>query len=155
MLFDRERYIDYLSADLDPRKAMTVMDITDIHHPDGSFDVILCSHVLEHIPDDRKALSEFFRVLKPGGWAILQVPIMADTTFEDFSVTDPKEREKLFGQHGHVRSYGLDYGDRLTEAGFSVTVDGFVRDLGEAEIQRQGLTSHENVYLCAKDPENT
>jgi hypothetical protein len=80
---------------------------------------------------------------------------MADTTFEDLSVTDPKEREKLFGQHDHVRSYGLDYGDRLTETGFSVTVDGFVKDLGEAEIQRQGLTSHGNVYFCAKEPENT
>jgi hypothetical protein len=79
---------------------------------------------------------------------------LADTTFEDFSVTDPKEREKLFGQHDHVQNYGLDYGDRLTEAGFSVTVDGFARDLGEAAIRRQGRTSHADVYFCAKDPEN-
>jgi SAM-dependent methyltransferase len=147
--------IDYLSADLGREDVMAAMDITDIRYPDDTFDIILCSHVLEHVPEDRKAMGEFYRVLKPGGWAILQVPILAETTLEDLSITDPKEREKLFGQHDHVRSYGIDYGDRLSEARFSVTVDGFVRDLGEAEIQRQGLTSHENVYFCAKDPEKT
>jgi ubiquinone/menaquinone biosynthesis C-methylase UbiE len=151
ILFDRERYIDYLAADLDSRKAMTVMDITDIQHPDGSFDVILCSHVLEHIPDDRKALSEFFRVLRPGGWAILQVPIAADTTFEDPTITDPAERQKLFGQHDHVRNYGPDYSSRLAEAGFSVSVDGFVRELDEAETERLGLMRHEDVYFCRKE----
>lgn len=152
ILFDGESYIDYLSADLEPRKAMTRMDITNIQYPDGTFDVILCSHVLEHIPDDRKALSEFFRVLKPGGWAILQVPIAADVTFEDPSVTDPQEREQLFGQHDHVRNYGPDYSDRLAEAGFSVTVDGFVRELDEAETRRLGLMRHEDVYFCRKGP---
>ncbi|MBW2495419.1 MAG: methyltransferase domain-containing protein [Deltaproteobacteria bacterium] len=148
---ERADYIDYLSADLDRPDVMARMDITDIDYPADTFDVILCSHVLEHVPEDRKAMAEFFRVPKPGGWAILQVPILAETTFEDFSVTDPAERERLFGQHDHVRSYGPDYADRLAEAGFSGTVDAFVRDLGEAEIRRQGLTRHENVYFCVKD----
>ena len=151
-LFESADYIDYLSADLERGDVMTAMDITDIQYSDDTFDVILCSHVLEHVPEDRRALAEFFRVLKPGGWAILQVPILADKTFEDFSVTDPGERERLFGQHDHVRSYGPDYADRLAEAGFSVTVDGFVRSLGEAEVQRQGLTHHEDVYFCVKGP---
>jgi SAM-dependent methyltransferase len=82
--------IDYLSADLGREDVMAAMDITDIRYPDDTFDVILCSHVLEHVPEDRKARGEFFRVLKPSGWAILQVPILAETTFEDFSITDPK-----------------------------------------------------------------
>jgi SAM-dependent methyltransferase len=154
IMFDREIYLDYLSADLEPRNAMIVMDITNIQYPNGTFDVILCSHVLEHVPDDRKALSELFRVLRPGGWAILQVPIVAAATFEDPSVTDPEEREKLFGQHDHVRNYGLDYRDRLADAGFSVTVDGFVRDLDEVETQRLGLMRHEDVYFCRKDPDD-
>jgi SAM-dependent methyltransferase len=132
-LIQKAAYIDYLSADLFAPdimvKVMVKMDITDIQYPDNTFDVIYCSHVLEHVPDDRKAIREFFRVLKDGGWAIVQVPIIADTTFEDLTVINPKERERLFGQFDHVRRYGPDYKDRLTEAGFSVTVDPFVREL--------------------------
>jgi len=91
-LIQKADYINYLSADLFAPNAMVKMDITDIQYPDNTFDVIYCSHVLEHVQDDRKAMSEFYRVLKPGCWAILQVPITADTTFEDPTVISPKER---------------------------------------------------------------
>jgi SAM-dependent methyltransferase len=95
--------IDYLSADLFDPAAMVKMDITDIQYPDNSFDVIYCSHVLEHVPQDRRAMRELARVLKPGGWAVLAVPIKGEKTFEDASVTAPEERERLFGQFDHVR----------------------------------------------------
>jgi ubiquinone/menaquinone biosynthesis C-methylase UbiE len=80
------------------------MDITDIKYPDHSFEVILCSHVLEHVPDDRKALREFYRVLSPGGWAMIQIPISDPVTFEDLTITDPEERLRLFGQRGSCAS---------------------------------------------------
>jgi SAM-dependent methyltransferase len=149
LLIQQADYIDYLSADLSAPNAMVKMDITDIQYPDNTFDVVYCSHVLEHVQDDRKAMGEFYRVLKPGGWAILQVPIY-DTTFEDPTVISPKERERLFGQHDHVRQYGPDYKDRLMEAGFSVTVDGFVRELDNRTARRFGLIRDEDVYFCRK-----
>jgi len=149
-LIQKADYINYLSADLSAPNAMVKMDITDIQYPDNTFDVIYCSHVFEHLQDDRKAMGEFYRVLKPGGWAILQVPITADTTFEDPTVISPKERERLFGQHDHVRRYGPDYKDRLMEAGFSVTVDGFVRELDNRTVRRFGLMRDEDVYFCRK-----
>ena len=128
-LFGSALGIDYLSADLLSSNAMIRMDIMDIQYPDETFDVIYCSHVLEHVSDDRKAMRELHRVLRTGGWAILQVPIStAEVTFEDPKITRPKERERAFGQFDHVRRYGADYKDRLEDAGFSVEVDGFVRD---------------------------
>ena len=129
---------------------MVRLDICDIPCGENTFDVIYCSHVLEHVTDDRKALREFRRVLKNGGWAILQVPITSDVTFEDATVTDPSERERLFGQHDHVRRYGPDYRDRLIEAGFSVTVDGFARELDDSTASRYGLMRSEDVYFCRK-----
>jgi SAM-dependent methyltransferase len=143
--------IDYLTADLSSSQAMVKMDISDIQYGDNTFDVIYCSHVLEHVPDDRKAMREFWRVLKSGGWAILQVPITSDVTFEDPSVTSPKDRERVFGQRDHVRRYGPDYRDRLVDAGFSVTVDGFVRELDEKTVSRYGLVRSEDVYFCRKE----
>jgi ubiquinone/menaquinone biosynthesis C-methylase UbiE len=89
------------------------MDITDIQYPDNTFDVIYCSHVLEHVPDDRKAMREFARVLKPEGWAVFMVSLSEEHTIEDPSITSPAERERLFGQHDHVRRYGPDFKDRL------------------------------------------
>ena len=151
-LFQKENYLDYLSADLSSPHAMVKMDITEIQYPDESFDVIYCSHVLEHVPDDVKAMREFCRILKTGGWAVLQVPITAEQTFEDPSVTSPEERERLYGQHDHVRRYGPDYADRLVEAGFSVTVDRFTQTLSETEVRRFGLRADESVYVCRKQP---
>jgi len=127
------------------------MDITDIQYPDKTFDVIYCSHVLEHITDDKGAIREFYRVLKSDGWAILLVPITADKTFEDPSVTDQAERLKLFGQEDHVRRYGPDYVERLEEAGFNVKVT-YPSDLLQIEdITRMGITNAAGaIYYCTK-----
>ena len=150
-IFQQVPNLDYLSADLDSPRAMVKMDITNIQYPDNSFDVIICIHVLEHVPDDRQALSEFFRVLKPGGWAILQVPMSdREVTYEDFTITSPAERERHFGQTDHVRWYGRDYKDRLARAGFQVQVDRFTRELDSSEVRKNGLMYSEDVFLCRK-----
>jgi len=141
----------YMTADLMAR-ADVKMDITDIQFPENEFDIIYCSHVLEHVPDDRKAMWEFFRVLKPGGWALLLVPITESVTFEDPSITDPEERRRVFGQFDHVRSYGPDYADRLREAGFDVTVTSARDFLGPEEIERLRLdtTAAGEIHHCTK-----
>ena len=151
-LFSHAAGDGYLTADLMAKDVMEKMDITDIQHPDARFDVIYCSHVLEHVPDDRKAIREFFRVLRPDGWAVLNVPVTADATFEDPSITDPKERERLFGQDDHVRQYGPDYQDRLEEAGFVVAVSTAADFLSPGDAERHGLTNGAagEVYYCTK-----
>ena len=145
--------IDYLSADLDSPLADIKMDITNIVFKDGAFDFIICNHVLEHIPDDARAMSEIFRVLKPGGSAILQVPISYSIphTIEDLSITDPKDREKVFGQDNHVRLYGRDYKKRLEQVGFTVIADNFIGELARQDIHKYGLIEGELIYLCSKD----
>jgi SAM-dependent methyltransferase len=142
--------LDYLSADLLDPDVMVKMDITDIQYPDASFDVIYCSHVLEHVPDDRKAIREFHRVLRPTGWAVIQVPITAEETFEDPTITDPAERERLFGQHDHVRRYGPDYLDRLREAGFRVELVPVPDVATQAEVAQMGLPVAEEIFLCRR-----
>jgi SAM-dependent methyltransferase len=141
-------HVEYVSADAADGKAMVVADVTRLPFADREFDVVFCNHVLEHVTDDRKAMSEFRRVLKPTGWAILQVPIRGETTFEDPSVTDPDERERLFGQWDHVRIYGTDYVDRLESAGFDVKVDPFVRSISESDARRMGLDRGEDIFCC-------
>jgi hypothetical protein len=145
-------WIDQLTADLEPAGVMVQMDVTDIQYPDDSFDVIYASHVLEHVPDDAAAMSELFRVLRPGGWAILQVPIWRAVTDEDPSVTDPAARTRRFGQDDHVRSYGRDYALRLAGAGFQVTVDPYPRRIGLACTERFALTIAEEIHLARKLP---
>ena len=142
---------DYITADLFDPRAMIKMDITDIDYPDESFDVIYCSHVLEHVQDDRKAMREFYRILRHDGWAILLVPINAEKTFEDPSITESEDRLRIFGQEDHVRMYGPDFVDRLADAGFGVTVIK-VDDLVQSdEILRMGLTSASGeIYYCTK-----
>lgn len=107
--------LDYITTDLFDKLAMVKMDITNITYEDNQFDVILCSHVLEHIPDEHKAMTELRRILKPSGWAILQVPLdtRLEKTFEDPGIVSPEDRRKAFGQEDHVRFHGLDYQDRL------------------------------------------
>ena len=112
----------YITGDLQDPSAMVRVDVTEMEFPDASFDVVYCSHVLEHVPDDRKAMREFFRVLKPGGWAVLLVPITVEKTIEDPTLEDPAQSLALFGQEDHVRRYGKDYEDRLRDAGFAVAV---------------------------------
>lgn len=150
---DNNPDIDYVSADLYSPRAKQKIDITNIPYPDATFDVVLCSHVLEHIPDDRQAMRELRRVLKPDGWALLQVPIdrKRQVTFEDPSVTDPAERARLFGQHDHVRWYGQDYPARLRECGFDVRIDRFMDELPADAVQRFGLGVGEEMYFCRRD----
>jgi len=150
---------NYLTADLSNPSAMVKMDITDIRYPDESFDVIMCNHVLEHVVDDAKAMREFYRTLKKGGWAILLVPIVdMDKTYEDFSITTDSEREKAFGQYDHVRRYGRDYVDRLKAAGFNVTAAKNYEFASAEEIIKCVLSENINVrgagteiFYCTKN----
>jgi len=142
---------DYITADLSNPHAMVQMDICNIQYPDESFDVIYCSHVLEHVQDDKKAIREFFRVLAKNGWAILLVPIYSDRTFEDPSIKDPAERLRIFGQEDHVRRYGPDYADRLREAGFFVEITKVGDLINRHEVERMGLTpACGDIYYCTK-----
>lgn len=145
-------HLDYLSADLDSPIAMTHFDITDIPHPDASFDIVLCSHVLEHVPDDRKAMRELLRVLDPDGWAVIQVPIdyTRDDTWEDRAIASPEERERAYWQADHLRLYGRDFPRRLEEEGFAVKVDRWLHELPRETVERYGLYSLEDMYLCTK-----
>lgn len=149
-IFEKMPNLDYINADINSEIATVKMDITNIAEQSNTYDVILCSHVLEHIIDDRKAMSELRRTLKPGGWAILQVPIVCDKTFEDESVILPDERERIFGQNDHVRNYGRDFKDRLEEAGFKVKVDDYVKSLGARKIDQYRLDADEDIYFCTK-----
>jgi len=142
---------NYITADLSNPRAMVKMDITNIQYPDETFDVIYCSHVLEHVQDDIKALREFCRVMKQDGWAILLVPIDAEKTFEDATIVDPSERLRVFGNSDHVRLYGPDYIDRLREAGFKVKVSNVSELFGKDEIVTLGLTKGSGeIYYCTK-----
>ncbi|MCX7651144.1 MAG: methyltransferase domain-containing protein [Flavobacteriales bacterium] len=142
----------YVTADLESPWADVHIDIHAMPFDNASFDVVLCNHVLEHVADDRKALAEIFRVLAPGGWAILQSPVDLgrEITFEDPTVTDPRLREKLFGQDDHVRLYGRDYPERIRQAGFIVEVVDFTKELSPDEIQKYALPAGELIYKAIK-----
>ena len=143
-----KKEIDYFSADLDSPIARIKMDVRNINFPSDHFDMIICNHVLEHIIEDKKAIKELYRVLKPGGKAILQVPYspILNETFEDFSITGEKEREEAFGQFDHVRIYGTDYVNRLQSAGFQVEQ----RKLDKNMIKNFALNSAEPIFFCKK-----
>src|SRR5690606_18794761 len=123
--FKKTKNLQYVSADLFSPIVDVKADILDLPFEDESFEVIFCNHVLEHIEDDQKAMGELFRVMKKGGWGIFQVPMKTglEETYEDFSIKDPKERQKHFGQYDHVRWYGMDYFQRLKDAGFEVDIN--------------------------------
>lgn len=149
-LFKSYDNLEYISADIDPSQAMVKQDITNLSFPDNSFDLIFCSHVLEHIENDRKAMSEILRVLKPGSTAIIQVPLYnIENTFEDYTINTPSEREKKFGQWNHVRMYGKDFVSRLEESGFSVIKDDFYKTLSD-EIHEKHSLKKESINLCTK-----
>lgn len=146
--------LDYLTADISGRNVMVPLDVTDIPFPDASFDAIICNHVLEHVPDDRKAMSRLYRVLKPGGWAILQVPLspVLKATYEDFSIVTAAGREAAFGQDDHVRIYAADYRDRLVQAGFAVDVFQWATEPGEFGGPQNtfGLIPDEPVFVARR-----
>lgn len=139
--------LHYLTSDLTSPDVDINMDITDIiNFTDEVFDVIFCSHVLEHIPDDRKAMREMCRVLRPDGWAIILVPITEKETIEDLA----KDQPGGFGQRGHVRAYGLDYVNRLAEAGFKVGVFSPFDLCTVEETVEMGLSRAGEIYYCTK-----
>lgn len=151
--FEERHGENYITADIESPLAKVKMDIHDIPLEENTFDVAICNHVMEHVDDDIRAMGEIRRVLKPGGWAIIQVPFfppLPDKTFEDFSITDPKEREKVFGQDDHVRLYGKDYAERLASAGFKVREDDYVKRISEEKIRKYALPSEEIIYYCVK-----
>jgi len=146
--------VSYLTADISSKSVMIRMDVLDIQFPDNSFDAIICNHVLEHIIDDGKALSELYRILKPEGWAILQVPISLtlEKTLEDFAITSFSGREEAFGQGDHVRIYGRDYERRLSRAGFIVDVFSWsaeAENFGNS-LNLFGLNAKESLYSVRK-----
>lgn len=158
----------YVSADVAPRTAMERIDITDIPKPDGCFDVVICSHVLEHVPDDLRAMREVHRVLKSDGVAILQHPIdyARDRTYEDADIVEASARLEAFRQADHVRVYGRDFGDRLNAAGFECQAVRYRRVLPRNDVELYGLVSSasdderpidldtftrgDDIYLCRR-----
>lgn len=150
-IFRKQLGNNYLTADLLNPNAMVKMDICDIQYPDNSFDAIYCSHVLEHVPDDKQAMRELCRVLNANGWAILNVPITREKTFEDPSIVEPEDRLRAFGQEDHVRCYGQDYFERLRESGFNVEVIKVDDLANEDEAVKMGLTrASGEIFYCTK-----
>jgi SAM-dependent methyltransferase len=151
-IFEGMKNLDYITADLESPLAKVKMDVHHIPFDENTFDVVFCNHVMEHVESDIKAMQEIRRVMKPTGWAIIQSPmdLNLDKTFEDPSITSPKEREKAYGQNDHVRTYGKDYGERLRKAGFNVIEDKFVMELPNERVKRYALPSEEIIYLCKK-----
>jgi ubiquinone/menaquinone biosynthesis C-methylase UbiE len=139
-----------VSADLDPQVGELTLDITAIDLPDASFDSVLCSHVLEHVPDDRAAMRELRRILVPGGRAIVMVPVdrNRDATLEDPEVTSPEARREAYWQEDHVRLYALDVMERLTDAGFQVEHARPSEHLSPAEIDRFKLPGGSDIFVC-------
>jgi hypothetical protein len=144
--------LGYVSADLDSPLAMMHFDITDIPFKAGTFDTVLCGHVLTEVPDDRKAMREMRRVLRPGGWAIVMAAVEPGRaeTYEDPSITSPEDRRAAFLEPLNVRVYGADFADRLREAGFDVDVVPFPRELGDDDIRRYGLLPADDIYVCRR-----
>lgn len=147
--------IHYVSVDLMRRpEVTTVGDVAALPFRSGAFDALICIHVLEHVENDRGAMAELFRVLRPGGWALVTVPVHLDrATYEDPSITDPDERARAFGERGHVRAYGRDLVDRLRSAGFEVELDP-AGAIPERAIRRHGLRRDEHVFRCRRPIES-
>ena len=142
---------DYNTTDLHSPLADVKADLCALPFEDNSYDLILCNHVLEHIPNDLKAMKELYRVLKPLGTAILQVPLDEDreNTFEDDSITDQQERTRIFGQYDHVRVYGQDYYNRLQKVGFKATPVDYIKEVTEGDIKRFALPT-ERIPVVTK-----
>jgi SAM-dependent methyltransferase len=150
--FKKMPNLDYVTTDLNSPLADVKADICYLPFEDHTFDVIFCNHVLEHIPEDTKAMQELYRVLKVGGMGIFQIPqdLSREKTFEDNSITDKKERAKIFGQYDHVRIYGYDYFEKLRKIGFKVDEVDYTKTLTEAEIDKYRLAKEEIIPVVYK-----
>ena len=150
--FKKMSNLDYVTTDLNSPLADVKADICNLPFSDNTFDVILCNHVLEHIPDDTKAMKELYRVLKPEGFGVFQIPqdLSRLETFEDNTITDKKERAEIFGQYDHVRIYGRDYFDKLRSVGFKVAEIDYTASLSEAEINKYRLAKGEIIPVVRK-----
>ncbi len=151
-LFKAQTNLNYITADLYSPIADVKADICNLPFEENQFDVVFCNHVLEHIEDDKKAMSELFRVLKPNGMGIFQIPqdLTLETTYEDFSITSKEERKKHFGQYDHVRVYGKDYFDRLRTVGFNVNEIEYSKTLSADLITKYCLVKGEILPVCTK-----
>jgi len=150
--FRKMTHLDYVTTDLNSPLADVKADICNLPFKDSEFDVILCNHVLEHIPDDTKAMQELHRILKPGGYGIFQIPqdLSREKTFEDDTITDKKERAKIFGQYDHVRIYGRDYFDKLRSIGFKVEEVDYTATLSNEDITKYCLSKGEVIPVVYK-----
>ncbi len=150
--FRKLKNLDYTTTDLNSPLADVKADICKLPFEDNSFDIIFCNHVLEHIPDDTKAMQELYRILRPGGWGIFQIPqdLKRNITFEDDSITDKKERTKIFGQYDHVRIYGRDYFDKLRSIGFKVEEVDYTSLLTTEEVEKYRLAQGELIPVVLK-----
>ena len=150
--FRKMKNLEYTTTDLESPLADVKADICDLPFKDNTYDVIFCNHVLEHIPDDTKAMQEMYRILKPGGWGIFQIPQELDreTTFEDNTITDRKERARIFGQYDHVRIYGRDYFNKLRSIGFTVQEVDYTSTLQKEEVTKYCLAKGEIIPVVKK-----
>ena len=156
-LFRLDNVIEYVGTDIDGVRATIRIDMTKIPYPDDYFDIVLSCDVMEHIVDDIKAMSETYRVLKNGGFAVHQVPMLnTEKTYEDWTITNPDGRRIAFGQWDHVRMYGLDYKDRMESVGFDVEFIKYAESLGE-DAKKYGLITEDDdesvkrwIYMCRK-----
>lgn len=150
--FRQMKNLDYTTLDIESPIADIKADIRKLPLEDNTFDVIFCNHVLEHIEEDSRSMKELYRVMKPGGWGIFQVPMKSELekTYEDFTIKDPKERQKHFGQYDHVRWYGMDFFDRLRNAGFQVDTSFTADSFTSEEQQKFALMKGEILPVVLK-----
>lgn len=151
-LFRNQKNIDYTTTDLFSPLADVKADICNLPFEDNSYDIIFCNHVLEHIPDDTKAMQELYRVLKPSGMGIFQIPqeLSREFTFSDDSITNQKERAAIFGQYDHVRIYGRDYFDKLRSIGFKVVEEDYTHKIAPELVEKYCLAKGEIIPVCFK-----
>ncbi|MFO8182600.1 MAG: methyltransferase domain-containing protein [Candidatus Aegiribacteria sp.] len=152
--FRKYRNIEYVTADLSMARVSARLDITSLPFENDSFDALICNHVLEHVMDDSTAIRELSRVLRPGGWAVVMVPMDRSRaeTFEDPSITDPEKRLKTFGQSDHVRIYGRDFIQRLRSGSWTVRELNYAEDLDPGLRDRLALMKNEFIYTASKQP---
>ena len=151
-IFRKQKNLEYITSDLESPIADVKADICDLPFKENEFDVVFCNHVLEHIPDDTKAMQELYRVMKKGGFGIFQIPqdLSRDITFEDNTITDKVERAKIFGQYDHVRIYGKDYFNKLRSIGFKVDEVDYTKKIVPEKMERFCLMKDEILPVCFK-----